>query len=153
MKEVERILDQLQRAHEGEAWHGPSVMEVLANVNAEKAVARPIPAGHNIWEITLHIAAWQNFVCKRLEGEAFEATPEQDWPAVPVKDDEHWQQTIQDLEKGYGKLYAAIQRLNDDDLENKFVPGKPYTIYFLLHGVIQHNLFHAGQIALLKKSV
>lgn len=151
MSEVKRILDQLKRSYEGEAWHGPSVREVLAPVNAEKANAHPIPAAHSIWEITEHIGAWMHYTSKRLEGEQFEATPEQDWPLIPGKDEEAWQQTLRNLEKGYQKLAAEISRFKDDDLENQYVPGKPYTIYFLLHGVIQHNLFHAGQISLLKK--
>jgi uncharacterized damage-inducible protein DinB len=152
MKEVERILDQLKRSFEGEAWHGPSVREVLANVNSDKANAHPIPAGHSIWQITEHIGAWMYFTCKRLEGEPVEATPEQDWPLIPGKDEQAWEKTRQNLEKGYQRLATEIARLKDEDLENKFVPGKDYTIYFLLHGVIQHNLFHAGQISLLKKA-
>jgi uncharacterized damage-inducible protein DinB len=152
MKEVQRILDQLKRSFEGEAWHGPSVREVLANVNAQKAMAHPIPAAHNIWEITLHIAAWQHYVCKRLQGEAFEATPEQDWPVTSSNDETAWQEAQNQLESGYQKLLAEIMRLSDDDLEQLIVPGKPYNLYFMIHGVIQHNLFHAGQIAFLKKA-
>ena len=152
MKEIDRIVDQLKRSFEGEAWHGPSVREVLANVNSDKANAHPISAGHSIWEITEHIGGWMHYVSKRLEGEQFEATPEQDWPLIAGKDEQAWQQTQQNLEKGYLKLVSAISRLKDEDLENKYVPGKDYTVYFLLHGVIQHNLFHAGQISLLKKA-
>jgi len=152
MKEVKRILDQLKRSFEGEAWHGPSVREVLANVNVEKALAHPIPAAHSIWEITQHIAAWQHYVCKRLEGDPFEATPELDWPPIASRDDEGWQNSLQKLEEGYQKLVAAISRLSDEELDEKEVPGKPYNLYFMIHGVIQHNLFHAGQIALLKKA-
>jgi uncharacterized damage-inducible protein DinB len=152
MKEVQRILDQLKRSYEGEAWHGPSVQEVLANVTAEKASAHPISAAHSIWEITLHIAAWQHYVCERLKGKPFEATPEQDWPIIESHDDASWQKTLQQLESGYQRLTGEISKLGDKDLEDREVPGKPYTLYFMLHGVIQHNLFHAGQIAMLKKS-
>jgi uncharacterized damage-inducible protein DinB len=153
MSEIKRVLDQLKRAFEGEAWHGPSVREVLKNVNAEKAAAHPLPAAHSIWEITQHIAAWQHYVCKRIGGEQFEATPEQDWPIAASKDEKAWGETLQNLEDGYRKLMAAIGRLKDSDLDNTYVPGKPYTVYFMIHGTIQHNLFHAGQIAMLKKGV
>jgi uncharacterized damage-inducible protein DinB len=152
MKEVKRILDQLKRAHEGEAWHGPSVREALANVNAEKALAHPIPAAHSIWEITQHIAAWQHYVVKRLEGEPFEATPEQDWPPITSSTEDGWQNTLNKLEDGHQKLVAAISRLSDADLDEQIVPGKPYNLYYMIHGVIQHNLFHAGQISLLKRA-
>lgn len=152
MKEVDRILDQLKRSFEGEAWYGPSVQEVLARVNAEKAAVHPIAAAHSIWEITQHIGAWQEYASFRLDGKPIEPTPEQDWPAVPSKTEEAWRETLQNLEKSYQRLSAAIGRLSDKDLETLYVPGKPYTLYFMLHGVIQHNLFHAGQISLLKKS-
>jgi uncharacterized damage-inducible protein DinB len=151
MKEAKRILDQFKRSYQGEAWHGPSVREVLENVNAEKAAAHPIPAVHSIWEITQHIAAWQHYVCKRLQGQAFEATPEQDWPMADSRDEQAWQDTLQELDSGYQKLVAHLSQLSDKDLE-KEVPGKPYDLYFMIHGVIQHNLFHAGQIVLLKKA-
>ena len=91
-------------------------------------------------------------VCKRLQGEKFEATPEQDWPLVSSSDENAWQDAQNQLESGYQKLTAKIMELSDDDLEQLIVPGKPYNLYFMIHGVIQHNLFHAGQIALLKKA-
>jgi uncharacterized damage-inducible protein DinB len=152
MKETKRITDQLKRSFEGEAWHGPSVQEVLVNVSWEKAAAHPIPAAHSIWEITLHISAWQNFVCQRLQGKVFEATPEQDWPTSSSHDEDAWLKTLQQLESGYEKLFTEVSKLSDKDLDEKEVPGKPYNFYFMIHGVIQHNLFHAGQIALLKKA-
>src|SRR5262245_54071845 len=110
MKEVERILDQFKRSYEGEAWHGPSVREVLANVNALKASTHPVPAAHSIWEITLHIAAWQHFVCRRLQGEKVEATPEQDWPLASSTDEAAWQDVLNHLESGYQKLSAEIMK-------------------------------------------
>jgi uncharacterized damage-inducible protein DinB len=152
MKEVKRILDQLKRSFEGEAWHGPSVREVLENVNAEKASAHPLPSAHSIWEITRHIAAWQYFICKRLQGQPVEATPEQDWPLTSETNEDAWQETLRNLESGYQKLVAEVGRLSDEDLEQKPVPGKDYTLYYMIHGVIQHNLFHAGQIAMLKRA-
>ena len=60
MKEIERILDQLKRAYEGDAWHGPSVKEVLAGVTAEQAHARPPGNAHTIYELVPHIAVWED---------------------------------------------------------------------------------------------
>ncbi len=151
MSEVKRIIDQLERSFKGEAWHGPSVLEVLSGVSVENASSRPIEAAHTIWEITLHIRAWLYHVCKRLEGEPFEPTTEQDWPPASATENA-WQQTQQDLNDVYEKLQKKVSELSDEDLEVKDVPGKPYTLYFMIHGVIQHNLFHAGQIAVLKKA-
>ena len=73
MSEVKRINDQLRRAFDGEAWHGPSVLELLKDVSAVQAAAHPIEGAHSIWELALHIAAWENVARKRIvEGVPFE---------------------------------------------------------------------------------
>ena len=69
MTEIERILDQLKRAYEGDAWHGPSVREALAGVTAQQAHARPLTNAHSIWELVHHIAVWENVGRRRLEGD------------------------------------------------------------------------------------
>ncbi|MGH9779849.1 MAG: DinB family protein [Candidatus Acidiferrales bacterium] len=152
MTEVERIADQLRRAYEGEAWHGPSLKQVLDGITAEQAARRPIANGHTIWELVLHIAVWESVVLRRLAGEALEPTGERDWP--PVRDSCHaaWKKTLDDLDRGHHQLRRAIAGLTDARL-NDPVPGKGYSVYFMLHGLVQHDLYHAGQIALLKKSI
>jgi uncharacterized damage-inducible protein DinB len=151
MSEIERILDQLQRACEGNAWHGPAVQELLKGMSARQAAAQSIPAGHSIWEIVLHMTAWQDVARRRLVGElVIDLPPELDWPPVPDKSETAWQQTVERLTQSKQQLYRAISQLDDERLSDP-VPGKDYSVYVLLHGVIQHNLYHAGQIAVLKK--
>ena len=82
--ETSRIADQLRRAFDGEAWHGPAVLEILHGVTAADAAARPLPRGHNIWEIALHIAVWDDVARRRMAGEIVQPTPEEDWPPVAV---------------------------------------------------------------------
>ncbi len=152
MSEVERIVDQLRRAYEGEAWHGPPLKEILAGITAEQAARRVVPNAHTVWELALHIAAWESIVRRRLAGEAVEATLEQDWPPVRDTSEAAWKKALADLEHGHLQLRQSIAALNDDQLKNK-APGKDYSLYGMLHGVIQHDLYHAGQIALLKKAL
>ncbi|HEY0406894.1 MAG TPA: DinB family protein [Pyrinomonadaceae bacterium] len=152
MSEVARIGSQLKRAFEGEAWHGPSLMELLADVTAEQAAARPLAGAHSIWEIALHVAAWEGVARLRLEGQTALIPTEEDWPAVNDASEAAWREALTRLESGHRKLRAALRQLTDEDLE-KIVAGQQYSLYFLLHGVIQHDLYHAGQIALLKKAV
>ena len=90
MTETERILDQLRRANKGGAWHGPSVGETLAGVSAEMAAARPLSAAHSIWEVVLHIAAWQSAVGRRLEGDRAQLPGEEDWPPVTETSEATW---------------------------------------------------------------
>ena len=152
MSEISRIIDQLQRAVEGSAWHSPAVLEVLQEVTTEQALKKPIAAAHNIWEIVLHITAWHLAVTQRLEGYQVELSKEEDWPPTNnngVKNS--WNSAVNLLTESYKNLLKKVSSLSDSDL-NKTVPGRDHSVYFLLHGIIQHDLYHAGQIAILRKS-
>ena len=153
MKEAERIADQLRRAQQGEAWHGPSLREILAGVSAAQAAARPIAAAHSIWEIVLHIAAWESIVLRRLGGEVVsDVGSEVDWPPVRETSEAEWQSALAALEACHRKLREAIAQMTDERLHER-VPGKESSFYGELHGIVQHDLYHAGQIAVLKKAV
>jgi hypothetical protein len=80
MAERDRIVEQMKRAFEEDAWHGPSVMEVLGDVTWRKALEKPIPAAHSVWEIVLHMTAWEDVVRRRLLGESVSLTSEEDCP-------------------------------------------------------------------------
>jgi len=151
MAEVKRIADQLKRAYEGQAWHGPSLKELLAGVTAEQAAARPVAEAHSIWEITLHISAWESAAIERLKGRYVEEPDEGDWPAVEDASESAWQGALAKVESKHMTLRDAIANLDDDKLKTPLAEGKQ-SAYYLLHGVIQHTLYHAGQIALLKRA-
>lgn len=151
MTEIERIADQLKRAFEGEAWHGPSVQEALAEVLAEQAAARPLPHAHTIWEIVLHLAAWDEVVRRRLEGEQVDSPDEGDWPHVKDTSVEAWGDTLERLRNSHTKLRRTVSWLDDSNLDEP-VAGSKSSVYITIQGSIQHYLYHAGQIALLKKA-
>ena len=152
MSETKRIKDQLTRAFEGEAWHGPSVFEVLAGVTAEQAAAHPVAGAHSIWEIALHICTWERIARRRIEEWVpMEVSPEEDWSPVGDTSEHAWKNALNRLKLNHVTLEEVITRLDETRLR-EVVPGTPYNVYFLLHGVIQHDLYHAGQIALLKKA-
>jgi uncharacterized damage-inducible protein DinB len=152
MTETERIEDQLRRAFEGGAWHGPSLQEVLAGVTAERAAARPINDAHSIWEIVLHLAAWDAVVRRRLEGERVATPTEVDWPPPTDTSEAAWSKTLEQLKTNHAELRRAVSRLDDSRLDD-ILPGvnQQWPVYITIHGSIQHYLYHAGQIALLKK--
>ena len=152
MSEIKRIADQLERAFEGGAWHGPSVREVLDGVTAEQARSRPLPNAHSIWEITLHIAAWEDAVRRRLQGEKVELTDAEDWPAIGQTTEAAWAVCRAGLERGHRALAETVARFDETQLGRP--PGANRSIaYVQIHGVIQHDLYHAGQIAVLRKAV
>jgi uncharacterized damage-inducible protein DinB len=150
MEEVQRIEDQLKRAFEGNAWHGPSVRELLADVSAERAIAKPLGNAHSIWEIVLHIATWERVVRHRLAGEDITPSLEEDWPPVQEASEMAWKAAVDSLEKGHHELQSQIARLSDAQLQDQVV-GQHDSVYQLVHGIIQHDLYHAGQVAILKK--
>ena len=151
MAEVARIAEQLRRAFEGEAWHGPSVREVLRGVASEQAVRRPAGGAHSILEIVHHLAAWANVVRRRLEGERAETPDEGDFPPDSGATGEaDWQAALQRLEESYHGLRGAVAQFDDGRLDEPVIEGMT-SAYVTLHGAIQHYLYHAGQIAVLKK--
>jgi uncharacterized damage-inducible protein DinB len=153
MTETHRINSQLKRAQEGQAWHGPSLRELLDGVTAEQAAAKPIPNAHSVWELVNHVIAWEQIARRRLEGEGeIEIPDEINFPPVTDSSEAAWQATLQSLEASHHSLRDRIKKLDDAALE-EIAPGTSYPIYVLLHGVIQHDLYHAGQIALLKKAI
>ena len=153
MPETSRILDQLHRAYEGPAWHGPALREVLAGVSCQTAARRPIPEAHTIWELVLHLTVWMSVPTRRIAGaEIPTLPPDQDWPAAPEPSEAGWQQALDQLAQAQFSLESEVSKLPDDRLREKVLGKVPYSIYTMLHGVVQHNLYHAGQIALLKKA-
>jgi uncharacterized damage-inducible protein DinB len=152
LREVDRIQDQLRRSLQGEAWHGPALNELLADVAASEAAAKPLSGTHSIWEIVLHVIAWGRIVCDGFIEKENTHAKRNDWPTPPTKDEIGWKQTIAELNEVHDQLLEFILQLDDSRLEQAAVEGSA-SAYIVLHGLIQHNLYHAGQIALLKKAV
>lgn len=148
----ERLAEQLRRSQNGDAWHGPSLSEVLDGVTSRQAAAHPVRGAHSIWELVLHIAVWQRHILDRLErGGMAEIPDELDWPKVDATTDDAWKAALELLQKSDDDLARVVEKLDDAKLHTQ-VRGKDYDFHFMLDGMTQHNLYHAGQIALLKKA-
>src|SRR5260370_31404423 len=138
MSELARINDQLQRAYDGDAWHGPSLRTLLKDVSPSKAAAGPLPNSHSIWETVLHIIAWEKVVVRRLAGEVIGDLPEaENWSAIAVPSEAAWNDTKMEVELAHQQLQKAIAQLDESRLSDP-VPRKGYSVYVMLHGVIQH---------------
>ncbi len=146
--ETERIADQLRRIYEGPSWLGPSIQKLLSDVDEERARRRTLPGAHTIWELVLHITAWLRIARERLVAtEIREPDSAEDWPAIR----EDWEEAKSALEAEVHALGQAILKFPDERLEERAPAVEEQTFYQLLHGVIQHSAYHAGQIAVLKK--
>jgi DinB superfamily len=152
--ECSRIADQLRRELVGEPWHGTPLRDLLAGVTAEQALARPLPNAHNIWELLLHMDVWASAASDAARGAPMAKIyqTEKDWPVPDARSAMAWQPAIGHFFMVGERLAEAISDFPDSRLQD-IVPGRKYDFYFLFHGIVQHNLYHGGQIALLKKAV
>jgi uncharacterized damage-inducible protein DinB len=150
LPESTRIADQLRRAFDGSAWHGPSLMELLEDVDAATAAAKPLAKVHSIWELVLHVAAWDAAGCRRLSGEKIQLTGTANFPVVPRPAEAAWLMDVAQVKRTHDVLVKTVAALPESRLRER-VPGKRYDFCFMLHGIAQHELYHAGQIAILKK--
>jgi uncharacterized damage-inducible protein DinB len=150
MSEIEAIGDELKRIHDGDAWHGPSLNEILAHVSAEQAAARPIPSAHSIWELVLHIAVWESVFIRRLEGHPTLVSEAEDFQQVTEASETAWTQALASLNDSHAKLLKRISGLTDEALDGT-AAGTDYSIRFMLRGAVRHSVYHAGQIQLLKR--
>jgi len=150
MSEIDRIWDQLQRSFEGnDAWRCPSLRDLLACVGAADAAAHPIPGAPSVWELLLHTTVSETAARRRLAGEVV-PTPsdEEAWPTPAETTPAAWLQAKLAFGEARRALRQAVAALSDERLAEP-VPGREYTCYVLLHGVVEHALYHAGQIEML----
>jgi uncharacterized damage-inducible protein DinB len=156
--EISRIIDQFEREFEGDPWHGSPLSSILAGVSHVQAAATPIAGAHSIWELVLHLAAWKNEVRRRLSGAPAAEPQEGDWPKVGETTAERWHAALEHLEVSHRLLISAVRDFPEQDL---YIPshdlrdreqGTGVTYYEMLHGLVQHDVYHSGQIALLRKA-
>jgi uncharacterized damage-inducible protein DinB len=151
MPEIETLVDQLNRAFDGEAWHGPALMEIVDGIDAKTAVAHPIPEAHSIWELVLHLSTWERVIARRIHGEALMPPDEENFPTIQQPTDAAWDEAIRNLRAAHAALIQLVSVMNESRLNDR-VPGKDYDLRFMLSGAVQHAAYHGGQIALLKKA-
>lgn len=150
MSQIDSIIDELQRIHDGDPWHGPSLRDVLKDVSAAQAAARSVSGAHSIWELVRHVTAWENVIRRRLEGEAVEEPEVGDFPPVDDTGEAAWAEALALLDGEHARLIEVVSGLKDADLSKK-VPGRDYDVRFQLGSTVRHFVYHTGQIALLKK--
>lgn len=152
------LIDQLERAHGGDPWHGSSRASLLADVTADEARRRPAAAVHSIWELVLHMTAWTREVTRRLQGHMASEPEMGDWPAPPtLSDDKAWQAAMRALDEAHLALRDAVGGLDPSrltapvsDARNREL-GTGVTFAQTINGLVQHDAYHSGQVAAVKK--
>jgi len=148
--EAAALAEELRVLAHGDAWHGPCLDELLVDVSPGTAAARPIPGGHTIWELVLHVTGWNDVWRRRLEGQVVDEPEEGDFPTPPEATARAWADAKDRLRVGHEKLVARVAALSDADLDAR-VTDRDYTVRFLVRGAIRHTVYHSGQIGLLRK--
>ena len=152
-RELKNIGSQLKAMQKGYAWHGKALEEALENLSWQDALQAPFPEVHSIWEYVLHIMAWRTFATERIKGNAefhIEIGGEIDWPKVEGASAESWQEAKTQLTNS-SQILRDLLREQEDSLLEMTVAKKPYSFYILLHGIVQHDAYHCGQIVLTRK--
>ena len=151
-------MELLRRAYDGDAWYGASVRAALDGVDARMATTRHLPGAHTICEIVLHLTAWTREVTRRLRTGVARDPEEGDWPAGGVANDAEWAAIVAALDAANAALLEAIGELDEGQLHQRIgdvrdrALGSGVSRYVTLHGLIQHDAYHGGQISLLKRA-
>lgn len=152
MPELPRLLDQLRRAFDGDAWSGPSLFATLDGLSAAQAAAKPLPGAHSIGELVRHLATWSETVAQRIIAQKPVPAVRADFPNFPTDaSEETWRAARQELRAAHDHLLAVGAALPEDTLDTDL--GDGVSNYMWLHGTAQHYLYHAGQVALLRKGL
>ncbi len=152
MTEVERIVDQYDRVMSGRAWHGDPVWNLLEGISPECAANRPVAVAHTIWELLMHMTYWETVGYGRIMNLPVERGPGKNFPVVPKPTAANWRKTLKEFRASNRNFRQALLQLEPANLDLRLARDKRKSTYVEAHGVIQHHVYHAGQIAILRKA-
>ena len=153
MNATERILKQYNDVMDGPAaWHGDPIWEILSGISPEQAASQPVPGAHSIWEIVMHMIFWEEVVIDRFSGKRAGLIEERNFPPVPEITEANWKSTLEEFRKSNRRFRELLTNFAPERLDEKSAAGKR-SYYEEAHGIIEHGVYHAGQIALLKKAL
>lgn len=147
---LRHLLHCFRQSFEGPAWHGPSFQEFLDEMEPESASVRG-KESHSPLELLLHIVIWRRYVIRNLKGDHALATEEElRFPSVPEPGEYAWTDARVQLDQTQEELLDLLKAFPEERLDKK-VPGRDYDWSMLLHGLLQHDAYHLGQMRLLVK--
>ena len=151
-KEIQSIISRMETVNSGEPWFGRAVFEIMDEVEPANAFEKPTDAPHSLIELLYHMITWADFALKRLEKDTIsdlKAAKELDWRKIDPKQ-HNWKKGLKEFKSIHKKITTLLQK-NEDEFLNEIVDYRKYDFRFLLNGMIEHNIYHLGQIAYLNK--
>lgn len=152
MNEVAHLLQEYNETMTGRACYGDPVWKILDGIDAQCAAAEIIPGVHTIWQLVMHMAFWEEVGMRRFTARL---TPEEEesgnFRPTPAPDAEAWQRTLESFRSSNDEFRTALARIDPAQLHEK-TPGGEHSFRWEVDGVVQHHIYHAGQIAILKKT-
>lgn len=151
-KEIEAITDRIKTTLTGEPWFGRSVLSILEEIDPAKTSIKPAGEGHSLTELLYHMITWAEFTLKRIEKDpAYDlaASEEIDWRRIDPKT-HSWKKGITEFKSIHKKIISLLLKKDDSFLDEK-VDFRNYNFRFLLNGLVEHNIYHLGQMAYLSK--
>jgi uncharacterized damage-inducible protein DinB len=160
MSDIPFFCEQLRKGHSDDPWHGPALTDLLADATAGEAAAHPVPGAHSVWEVVLHLISWQNEVRRRLGGKPPSLPEEGDWPEPADLSETAWRRDRERLAASLSELIEDLSGRPEEildhpggSLDRDPALGTGVTFRGMINGLIQHNAYHGGQIALLRKAL
>jgi uncharacterized damage-inducible protein DinB len=149
MSGIQQIVQRYDEILSGDAWYGDPIWKILQGIDARCAAAELIPGTHNIWQLVMHMEFWEHIAARRLEGPV---TPDDagNFPFIAAQNEAEWQKTLDSFRVSNREFRQAMALLDSSSLDSN-TPGGQRSFRYELVGVIEHHIYHAGQIALLKK--
>jgi hypothetical protein len=150
MTEIQHLVQRYDQTMSGEAWYGDPVWKILQAIDAPCAAAKLLPGTHNIWQLVMHMEFWERIAARRFSAPV---TPEEagNFPATPAAEEAEWQKTLESFHTSNREFRRTISAF-DSSVLDKNTPGGQHSFRYELVGVIEHHIYHGGQIALLKKA-
>ncbi|MFV8225203.1 DinB family protein [Christiangramia aquimixticola] len=153
MKEkTKELIRMLSETFEGDPWYGDSVMRQLENVPYKVGYKSCIPDSHSVAQIVGHLISWKKFALAKLKKDKdceIEIDSKKDWPPVTVNSQEAWEDLKKELVAIQSKIYEFLNNKPDDSYLEEKVEGKDYDFAYLIRGILQHDIYHIGQIGLI----
>jgi uncharacterized damage-inducible protein DinB len=151
MDPIERIVDQMERAHVGDPWTDVPLVSLLEDLTHEEAAAKPIPGSHSIWEIVLHLGTAQELIVDLVRGTSRPYEPGDEWPPVGEPTKEAWDAARARFREGEAEVRSVVaEGVLPEQLDAPFREGGT-PAYNNLHGYVQHAIYHGGQISVLRR--